>query len=109
MGTYDSAVSYQVKSIVLFENILPENHPSLAVVYQNMANIYAKWEQFGQAFVYQQKSITVRENINRPVHPELVQSYRNMSEILKEMGQLDASEKFKKKAEKGTNMVKSQP
>ena len=82
MGEYTKAFSYYEKAVKIFKNSFPDNHPQLAVSYNNVGRAHANTNDYSKALSYFRYALDIFECSLPPDHPN-IQSVRNSIEIIK--------------------------
>ena len=81
MQKYEKSLKYQKKSLIIKEQIYEKKHPSLAVTYNNISNVYFQMNNLKKALEYQQKSLIIKEEVLGTEHHSLAISYENIALI----------------------------
>ena len=77
----DNALLYQEKSLPIYKNRLAENHPSIAISYANLSNIYKAKGYSGKSLKYYLICINYLKEIYLPMHPIFIRHYGNLANI----------------------------
>ena len=78
---------------------LPQPRPQLiAILQNNLADVYADLERFAEAKALLQQSLELKISILGANHLEVGVGHSNLADLLREMGELDASENQSKRA-----------
>lgn len=78
LGDYYLAIAYYEKARDMKEKILPENHPSLATSYNNIAGVYYHVGEYSRALSLYEKALQIHQNSLSPNHLDLATTYNNM-------------------------------
>jgi tetratricopeptide (TPR) repeat protein len=87
MGKYLKALSSFEQALEIDREILPSNHPTLAISYNNIASIYFKIGEYSKAASFHQKSLEIKQKTLPPNHPDLISSYNTIGTVFYEMGE----------------------
>ncbi len=72
--------------------------PDLALVQNNLANLYTTEGNYGKAKSLYKKALSMRTKTLGPDHPEVAQTLKNMAELYKAQGKNKKAEQFYKRA-----------
>jgi len=56
LGEYSKALSYYEKNLKINQKMLPENHPDMATLYNNMGEVYRSTGDYSKALSFHEKS-----------------------------------------------------
>lgn len=93
----DGILLYE-KTLELYQNILPSNHPLLATSYNNIECTYEQMGQFSKAFSFHEKALQIRQNVLPNDHLELAMSFNNISTIYDHIGEYSKAISYCEKA-----------
>ena len=82
---YTEAISFYKKSLHIYEQNFPSNHPLLAKSYKSIALVCNNMEEYSDALYFHHKALEIEEYILPPNHPSLAASYNNIGLILYNM------------------------
>jgi tetratricopeptide (TPR) repeat protein len=85
----DKALEYYSKSLEIFKETLPPNHPDIATSYNNIGGIYDNKGDNEKALEYYYKSLEIRKETLPPNHPDIATSYNNIGFIYSKKGDND--------------------
>ncbi len=83
MGEYSKALSYYEKDLEIKQKTLPENHPDLALSYNNTGNVYYDMGEYSKALSYYERALDICQRSLPPDHPHL-KGVKKSIEIVKE-------------------------
>ena len=96
MQEFDKAIFFYDKARIIREEILPENHPSLATTYSNLGVAFlslGKYEKVEEMF---KKAKKIRK-ISLPYdHPDLIQAYKNLKDFYNFRSNPEKYQKYEK-------------
>jgi pentatricopeptide repeat protein len=75
-----------IKRLVILEKVLGREHPSTAMTYNNIADVYSNQGEYTKALKWFQKALTVCEKVLGKEHPDTVITYNNITVIYKKQG-----------------------
>ncbi|CAF1275312.1 unnamed protein product [Rotaria sordida] len=99
-GQYNVAIEFYVKSLAIYEKILPLNHPSLATSYNNIGQLYYNIGDYSKALEFYEKALKIFEKALPPNHPNLATSYNNIGAVYDKIGDYSKVLEFYEKAHK---------
>ena len=94
LADFKKALQSQIRVIEIREEILDENHPSLATAYNNIALTFNELKQYNVALTYNQKAIDIREKILDSKHLQLAVSYDNIALTYYHLGKYEKALEF---------------
>lgn len=74
------------RATLIWEQLLPEEHPDLARVYIEIGNVYKERGDLDQALSYKKKALNIKKQVLPPDHPDLAESHENISDMLEKLG-----------------------
>ena len=77
-GTYEQALAYYEKALVIRLKALGEDHPSVASTYHDMGNVYYYQGAYEQALAYNEKVLAIIIKARGDDHPSVANIYNNM-------------------------------
>jgi tetratricopeptide (TPR) repeat protein len=78
LGKYKEAITFYQKSLEIYKQTLPPNHPTLAIPYGSIGLMYYSMGGYSKALSYYEKSLEIRQQSLPPNHPDLAMSYNNI-------------------------------
>ena len=78
IGDYNSTLEYYDKARKIQERVLDDNHPDLAMTYNNIGKIYAEKGDYAIALEYYDKARKIDELVLDDNHPNLAILYNNI-------------------------------
>lgn len=79
LGRYQKALQYMQKSLQIKGQILPKDHPDLALALNNMATVYNILEDYDKARNLAEKSLVIRESLFPEGSPQFVVNYQTLA------------------------------
>ena len=70
-----------LKAMKIREKVLPPEHPSLAISYNNVGITYAYMKDFSKAVEYLEKALEIREKVLPPEHPDIESTKQSLMGI----------------------------
>jgi tetratricopeptide (TPR) repeat protein len=95
---YDKALEYYYKSLEIYKETLPPNHPDIARSYNNIGGIYSEKGDNDKALEYYSKSLEIRKETLPPNHPDIARSYNNIGSIYNNKGDNDKALEYYSKS-----------
>jgi tetratricopeptide (TPR) repeat protein len=95
---YKEAIVFYEKALDIYRQILPPNHLSLAVSYNNIGMVYRKLRDYSKSLSYYLKDLEISEEALSPNHPDLGTSYNNIGVVYKNMGDYPKALSYYEKA-----------
>jgi len=75
--------------LVIDKKLYGENHPIIAVRYNNLVLIYSGKQEYDKAIQYSEKALKIYRNAYGEDHPEIAISYSNLALIYSDTGNYD--------------------
>jgi tetratricopeptide (TPR) repeat protein len=85
-GQYQEAIRFYEKSLAIYQQSLPSNHPDLAISYNNIGLVYDNMSDYPKALSSHEKALAIRQQSLPPNHPDLAMSYNNIGNVYQNMG-----------------------
>ncbi|CAF1653328.1 unnamed protein product, partial [Adineta ricciae] len=85
-GLFQEAITFYVKSLVLFEKLFPANHPNIATSYSNIGLVYNSMGDYPKALEYYEKTLSIQQYSLPANHPSIATSYNNIGSVYRNMG-----------------------
>lgn len=98
IADYEKAMAYYTHALNICKITLPENHPDIALSYNNIAEIYGEQGLYDKALEYHQKCLEIRKTSLPEDHPDIAKSYNNISHIFLYQGLYDKALENQQKA-----------
>ncbi|CAF5038080.1 unnamed protein product, partial [Rotaria sp. Silwood1] len=99
-GQFKEAVAFYEQSLKIYRKTLPEDHPSLATMYNNIAQVYNDMGDYSKALEFYEKSHKIYEKALPSNHPDLATSYNNIGQVYNNMGDYSKALEFYEKSHK---------
>ncbi|CAF4740038.1 unnamed protein product [Rotaria sp. Silwood1] len=97
-GHLKEAASFYEKSLKINQDVLPEDHPSLASLYSNIGQVYGDMGDYPKALEFYEKDLEITTKALPANHPDLATSYTNIGFAYKNMGDYSKALEFYEKA-----------
>ena len=94
----EQALEHARKALEIMEDMLPENDPELAAIYDTVGKVHEYRLEWSEAINYGRKRISVLEAAYGPWHQLLASAYNNTAIVLRENGDRDESVEFSRRA-----------
>lgn len=78
-SVYSKAEKYYKQSVKVTQRRLGDNHPSVAISYNNLAGLYDEMGRYGEAEPMYHKALEIRLEQLGDSHPDIAQSYNNLA------------------------------
>ncbi|CAF3994526.1 unnamed protein product [Adineta steineri] len=85
-GEYQEALTYYGKSLIIYQKILPPNHPDLALSYMGIGNVYDDIGDYPKALSSHERALAIRQQSLPSNHPDFGTSYINIGNVYGKMG-----------------------
>ncbi|CAF1500328.1 unnamed protein product [Adineta ricciae] len=85
-GAFDEGRQFFRKALVLLENSLPANHPTIAIFYHNIGSVYDNMGDYPKALEQYGKALSIQQQSLPANHPGLAASYNNIGLVYHNMG-----------------------
>lgn len=86
LGDHQKELEYQIKALVISEEILPPTHPELATTYNNVGTTCGDLGDYEKALEYLFKALKIREQEEPMVPTDLAVSYNNVGVAYGQLG-----------------------
>ncbi|CAF3307152.1 unnamed protein product [Rotaria sp. Silwood2] len=96
-GDYGEAISFHEKSLQINQKLLPQDHPILTTINNNIGSIYITIGEYQKALLFFEKAKHIWEEILRPNHPDLAISYNNIASPYDKIGKYSEALPFYEK------------
>ena len=100
IGDYNQALEYCNRVSKIDERVLGENHPDLAITYNNIGTVYNSKGDYDTALQYYDKALKIRERVLGENHPALATTYCNIGNAYDNRGDDDTALEYLDKAMK---------
>ena len=97
-GRYDSAVVVAKRALQVAEQSLGPDHPSVATILNNLAELYRTQGQYAAAEPLYKRSLAIWEKALGPDHPDVATSLENMALLYRKAGREKEAEALEKRA-----------
>ena len=98
-GDYNKALEYYIKALNSCKSIFGENHPAVAISYNNIANTYKMLGDWKTALEYYQKSLDILTTIyGENQHPSIAITYCGIADTYQTTSNYDKALEYYKKA-----------
>ncbi|MGH8760081.1 MAG: tetratricopeptide repeat protein, partial [Burkholderiales bacterium] len=97
-GQYDRAVSVAKKALDVAERAVGPNHPSVATILNNLAELYRAQGQYAQAEPLLKRSLAIQEKALGPDHPDVATSLENLAVLYRATKQNAEAEALEQRA-----------
>jgi tetratricopeptide (TPR) repeat protein len=97
-ASYDKALSFLDKALIINERAFGKEHPKTATTYNNMAGIYRDQGNYVKALEFFDKALAIRENVFGKEHPDTATIYNNIAVVLHGQGNYAKALEFYNKA-----------
>ena len=94
---FNEALSTKLKALALAQQKYGENHPDVAIGYNNIGHIYLNLGKYDKAIECYQKALKIWLRVNKN-HPDLATSYHNIGLAHAHLGKYDEAIDFYQKA-----------
>jgi len=85
-GHYTEAIESYEKSLGIYKQTLPANHPDLATSYNNIGLVYESMGDYSKALEYYEKDLEIMKKALPANHPDLATSCNNIGNVYNTMG-----------------------
>ena len=89
LAYYSESLCYYTKVLAIREKVLPENHPDIAEIYNNIGCVYDKLGNHKQALEYLKKALTIRIKVLPENHPDIATSLDNIGGVYVQIGEYE--------------------
>ena len=86
LAYYSESLYYCMKVLAIREKVLPENHPDIAEIYNNIGCVYDKLGNHKQALEYLKKALTIRIKVLPENHPDIATLYNDVGSVYYKLG-----------------------
>ena len=100
IGDYNQALEYYNRVSKIDELVLDENHPNLAITYNNIGLVYELKGDYATALQYYDKARKIYEQVLGENHPELATTYSNIGSVYGNKGDYATALQYYDKARK---------
>ena len=104
-GKYDLAQEYYVNALKIREEILPKNHPDLAVSYNSVAVIQYKKGEYRKALPNFIKALEIRKIVFGEQNADITASLMNIGVLYQSIGDYNLAEEYLKECVKIQIMI----
>ena len=100
LGEYRIALAYNQKAVEIGEKALPDDHPDLAIYYNNLGSTYGNLGNHNNARIYKEKALEIRQKILPENHPDLAVLYNNIGVTYNALGRINLTRRNHEEAMK---------
>ena len=97
-GRYDEAIPLAASALRILEPILGPDHPQLAILLTNLANLYSFKHDYARAEPLYRRAVKILEQGSDPFDPKLAEALNSLGTSLREKGEYTESEKLHNRA-----------
>ena len=97
-GRYADAEPMFKRSLVIQEKALGHNHPNVASLLNNLAELYEAQGRYADSEPLLKRSLAIREKALGPNHPDVAESLSNLAGLYNDQGRYAEAEPFYKRA-----------
>lgn len=108
LGDYSTALGYNQQALLIHEKHLPQDHPDLALVYDNLGCTYGCLGFHTKALELKQKALGIREKYKLQLLPDLAISYTHIASSYINMGYHESALEHLQKAQEIQENLKPQ-
>ncbi len=95
---YSEALEYFDKAKIIRQELLGENHPDTAQIYNNIGLVYDNQRKYNRAIEYFEKALRIKFSVLGENHPAIATSYNNIGVVYKNKGEYVKGLEYYKKA-----------
>ena len=85
-GKYAEAIPLAKRALAIREKALGPNHPAVATILNNLANLYDAQGNYAESKPFHQRALTIREKALGPDHPDVANSLNNLAVLYRNQG-----------------------
>ena len=86
LAYYSESLCYYIKVLEIREKVLPENHPDIATLYNNVGCVYGELGNYKKELEFKLKALAIQEKVLPENHPAIATSYNNVGGAYGELG-----------------------
>jgi tetratricopeptide (TPR) repeat protein len=105
MGCYEDALTYCKNALNIYLKLMPQNHPNLAVLYNNMIELYDKLGQLNESLDYRYKKLDIYLATLQPNDTKIGITYNTIAATLAALWRFDEAAEYTLKALEFTTRV----
>ncbi|WP_438035765.1 tetratricopeptide repeat protein [Sorangium sp. So ce204] len=95
---FDSAIPLAERALTILEKALGRDHPDVATVLNNLAELYRAKGDYATAEPLYQRALTIREKALGREHPDVANSLNNLAELYRAKGDYATAEPLYQRA-----------
>jgi tetratricopeptide (TPR) repeat protein len=95
---YNDAIIFYEKALQIKREILPPNHHSFAVSFNDIGSVFEKMNQYSQALLYYEKGLEIEQNIVSLNQSGLGYAYSHIGSVYAKMGEYSKALLFHEQA-----------
>jgi tetratricopeptide (TPR) repeat protein len=97
LGFYDKAIDYHQRSLTVDKKFYEENHPNMAIHYNNLGIAYGTKGEYDKAFEFHGKALEIDRKFYGRAHPSIAADYNNLGSVYASKGDFDKAIAYFKK------------
>ncbi len=86
-GEYKKQLELSLKAFTIYDQALPTNHPTWALIYSHLAGAYGNFGEYQKELEYDLKALAILENILPENHNDLTRYYGSLASTYGHLGQ----------------------
>lgn len=95
---YDESLKYHNKALEIRLNVYGENHPSVAISYNNIGYVFRKKGKLDESLKYYNKALKFQLKLHGENHADVAYTYMRLSEIHEKIKDFDLAKNYAAKA-----------
>jgi tetratricopeptide (TPR) repeat protein len=89
---HQDPVSYLMRALAIYEQVLGPNHPDTASSLNNLAALYGNQGQYAEAESLLQRALAIYEQVLGPDHPDTASNLNKLAALYRAQGQYAEAE-----------------
>src|SRR5207244_664743 len=85
-GKHNGAIPLAQRALAIYEQVQGPQHPDVATVLTNLAELYRAPGAYGQAEPFLKRALAIREHVLGPEHPAVATSLHNLAALYQAQG-----------------------
>lgn len=94
----DESQHYYEMALEIYKHVYHDNHPTLAVAYSNLGQIYRKQQIYNTSLVHYEKALAIWDALYPDVHPNKAFVYSSIAQVFQDKKAYDSSLVYANKA-----------
>jgi tetratricopeptide (TPR) repeat protein len=90
-GDYDKALEYYEKSLSIILSVLGDNHPDVAISYNNIGNVYAFQGDYDKALKYYEKALKISFSVSSKDDSDINNIRKAIAEVREKLSESSGS------------------